>query len=526
MNCADVDDTLDARAAGLLESHRDRELTEHVDSCADCGARAQRLSRLEDALRRPSELQTQAALRVPPLRARLQAGLLTQRTARPARESRWKLLLVAASLTVCLLLLKFIVSPAEPARNPAGPRVQETATPPPPPKQDRAEPTLEMLVARLADERPEVRMEALLKLVDLGPSILPRLRTWPRPEDAEARGLLADAVRRLEVDESVPPFVGITLDASGSASDVLQEVAAKARLSKETFHFQNAGGDRAAVTLKDATLLQAIDEVCRNTFALSYKRERKPGDQSLTFVTAAFRERPTAYVRHYEVQVTDVRVPKPGEQSNVPCLDLEVTWSPGVRPCSMTRICDLVISDDQGRVLNERMFRRSEPQFFMIEFFREHPEIAAFRFPEEGTRSLTVRGRLEFRYPKERDAVVFSAPSAQKGTTIEVDGLKATLKDFKHSDRDISFEFETVEKPDPTTLQRISRADVEAVTESGERLSAGFNCGTMTRGNTSTWVFKMRSSRPEGVREIRIPYVRSFCTDRADFEIKGIPYPK
>jgi hypothetical protein len=162
----------------------------------------------------------------------------------------------------------------------------------------------------------------------------------------------------------------------------------------------------------------------------------------------------------------------------------------------------------------------------MIEFFREFPELAVFRFPEEGTRSLSVRGRLEFRYPKERDAVVFSAPSAQKGTTIEVDGLKVTLKEFKQNDRDVHLEFETVEKPDPTTLQRISRADVEAVTESGERLSAGFNCGTMTRGNTSTWVFKMRSVRPETVREIRIPYVRSFITDRADFEIKGIPYPK
>src|SRR5204862_3285650 len=42
-----------------------------------------------------------------------------------------------------------------------------------------------------------------------------------------------------------------------------------------------------------------------------------------------------------------------------------------VRPYSMTRICDLVISDDQGRVLNEGMWRGSA-QFFTIEFSREN----------------------------------------------------------------------------------------------------------------------------------------------------------
>ncbi len=525
MNCADMDDTLDARAAGLLEAPREQELTEHVDSCAACGARAQRLARLEDALRRRSDLQAQAALRVPQLRARVQAGLLTQGAARPARESRGKLLLVAASLTVCLLLLKFIVSPPEPGRNPAGPRVPEAPPQTEPPKQDRDD--VATLVARLADDQPEARSEALRKLVALGPSILPRLRAWPRLEGADARGLLADAIRRLEESETIPPFVGITLEADRKpARDVLLEIGAKAGIPKEQFTFMNSGGDAVSVSLKDATPLQAIDDVCRKAFSMSYRRDTALPHRGLLFLQAPFEERPTTYVRHYRVRAASVDVPAIREKGAVPVVRLEVSWSPQIQPFSMTRIQDLVVTDDQGRVLNEGMLRMGGPQFFVTDFTREHTDFAMFRFPQEGTRSLSARGYVEFRYPRERETLVFEAPGEGQGRTFTLDGMTLTLKNFKQKDRDILIEFETIDKPDPLTFGRLSRTDVEAVTASGERLSAGYNCSVESRGSTSLWHFRMKSSKAEAIKEIRVGHVKSFCTDRADFEIKGIPYPK
>jgi hypothetical protein len=232
MTCTQAGESLEARAVGLLDRDGARDVDLHLRGCAGCADLALRIASLEERLLEGDGLEREAATRVPPLRARLYSAIL----ASPSGEPRGKMLFAAAAVALCLFVLKGILWPSV---HPAAPAPETVASARPP-----QEPTIEDLVARLGDDRIEVRSDAMRRLIDLGPAILPRLRQVPVPKDVEARTLLSDTIRRLEELEAMVPFKSVTLNAhERSAKEVLLEVARQAGIPPTQFVFrEDAGG--------------------------------------------------------------------------------------------------------------------------------------------------------------------------------------------------------------------------------------------------------------------------------------------
>lgn len=422
--------------------------------------------------------------------------------------------------------------------------------------QDDPAKKIDEILSRLSDDSVEVRDGALKDLVALGPPALPLLQALLEKLEAEARGRVQEACRRIETAAALakvlPPLRKVALDAKDKPlKDVFDEIARQTGLALDP----SGGSFDGPVTLalKDATPLQALDAACRASKSTHYQilegdedrmmglRRRRgvapPTGARIALQSGGWTEYPAHYVRHYKVRVTQVQLNKVNAFDGVQKtghLSLDLQWPPDVKPDRILRFRLAELKDDQGRSL---LLKEDDDGGFALHRLRRGWGIGAqhsvqFKYPEAGAKAIaTLRGDAVVEFPKDVRTVSFEKPVEAKGKTLELEGLKLTLRDCKSDSQSHTVTLEMTGRlkgaeadPDHHGYP-ISWEEIEVIGESGERLSQGGMSGT-GNGTVYTWTLTYRGTKAEPLKEIRIRCVLTRHADEVKFELKDIPFPE
>jgi hypothetical protein len=421
--------------------------------------------------------------------------------------------------------------------------------------QDDLSKRVDDVLSRLNDDSVEVRDGALRDLVGLGPAALPLLQARLESLEGEARGRVQEACRRIETAAALakvlPPLRKVTLDLKERpVKEVLDEIARQSGLAIDPSTYTVDG--TTSLALQDATPLQALDALCRASKAMHYqiqesddegfglrrgKRGGPPPGARIVLQPGGWTDFPSAYVRHYRVQVQQVSLNKVNGFDGVQRtghVSLDLKWPPEVKPDRILRFRISELKDDQGRSLLEK--EDGDDQAFFRDRIRRGWGIGAqhslqFKYPEAGAKAIgLLRGEVVVEYPKEVRTVAFEKPAESKGKTLELDGLKLVLKDYRSDGKGHTAVLEMTGRLKSAGAEQdrhgypFSWEDVEAIGESGERLSPAGMSGS-GGNNQYTWTLNYRGSKTEAAQSIRITCVLTRHSDEMKFELKNIPFP-
>ena len=422
--------------------------------------------------------------------------------------------------------------------------------------QDALDRKVDEILLKLADDSIDARDAAVKALADLGPAALPVLKKRAEKLAGEARGRVEEAVKRIELREALsrnlPPLKKVTLDLKDvPARQALEEVARQTGL---TFDLSSCTADAAvSVRVKDATPLEAVDEVCRCSGQIGYqvmdedswgRKARAVRGPRIFFHNGTFPEYPATYVRHYRVRVTSVSLTRTntfaGHQAGGQ-MQVDVQWPPDVKPAGLKSFRMAEAKDDRGRPLLSAPEAAEETVFHRMRRHRGWDmsvnESVQIKYPEADAKAVALlKGTAVFSYPKENRTLTFETPLESRGKALDLYGLKIALKDYQDKGATHILELEVSgkyagpagETPEGSSFfdsLPFSHEDIEVVTNSGERLQ---NRGMSGRGDGKAYSYRltMQGSKAEGVKEIRIPCVLSYFEDEVKFELRDIALPK
>jgi hypothetical protein len=420
--------------------------------------------------------------------------------------------------------------------------------------QDDLSKRIDEVLSRLNDDAVEVRDAALKELVGLGPPALPLLQARLEKLEAETKGRVQEACRRIEAAAALarvlPPLRKVTLEAKDKPlKEVVEEIARQTGLPIDPGN----GSFETPVTLslKDALPLEALDAACQATKGALYqiideeghgmamfrrRRGAAPAGSRIALESGTWVPYPAQYVRHYKVRVTQVSLNKVNAFDDVRRtgqLSIDLQWPPDVKPDRMLRFRVSELKDEQGRSLLQK---EDEDDGMARERIRRGWGVGAqhsvqFKYPEAGAKKIGIlRGEAGVEFPKDVRTVVFEKPAETKGKIEEVDGLKITLKDCKLEGKNHTVVLEMTGRlrgaagdPDDGAYP-FSWEDVEVLTESGERPSHGGMSGG-GGGGQYTWTLNYRGNKAEALKEVRVRLVLTRHADEFKFELKDIPFP-
>jgi hypothetical protein len=427
------------------------------------------------------------------------------------------------------------------------------------PQEDLAK-KIDEIVPRLSDDSIDVRDRAVQALVDLGPEAIPLMKKRAAELGTETQGRLLEACGRIESRNTLarylPALQKVTLEWENKpARDAFDEIARRSGLAIDT---GNAGADGAVTfSLKDATPLEAVDEICRRaglTWRIAdddiFRGRRRAaiikGTPRLMIQDRKPAEYPAAYVRHYRVRVTQVSLTRTNtfqaSQSNAQ-MNLDIGWAPDVKPEGLLSFRITELKDDQGRSLlaDEADRFRGRLRGMRVRYrggdTSSYSQYLAFKFPEADAKRISVvKGTAVFSYPQEVKTIGFEKPAESQGKSIELNGLRITLKEYREKGAghsltlEMSGKYQGPRDPDAgddedSVNLPFSYEDVELVTEGGESLR---HQGMSGRGDgkTCTWQLDFEGEKAAAAKEIRIFCVLRRFSDEVAFEIKDIALPR
>lgn len=423
--------------------------------------------------------------------------------------------------------------------------------------QDGLESKIEAILQRLGADDIDAREGAGRDLSALGPEALPLLRRRAGTLEGEAKSRVEEACKRIERERKrsivLPPLRLVTLDVQERpAKEVLEAVAKQAGVEID---FGGVAPETpVTLSIKDAAPFRAFEEVCRKAGDLSFEPMQGKGETDveeegplaaelakparIVIQSAASPEYPSAYVRHYRVRVTQITVTRMmdfRQNRSSAHLQLDLQWLPGVSPLALSRFAVEEVVDDQGRSLlpekNEMnpMFARKMGRHFGMRTAGFPHTLTLPVPPADAKKIVTLRGTAAFSFPGDSRALVFEKP-LEGGKSLEMGGLKATLKDVRAADGTLTVTLEIAgrstlrandgEDPAPFTYD-----DVQPITESGKRLRSRGMSGRGD-GTSTTWTLRYALPAAETLKEIRIPCVLDRFEDEIKFEIRDIPLPR
>lgn len=416
------------------------------------------------------------------------------------------------------------------------------------------------LVQKLTDDSIDARDQAVRGLADLGTAVIPVLQKAMQKLEGEARGRVEEAIATIRsrdtLAQTLPPLKTVTLEhRNRPAREALEEIAKQAGVA--VVIAEEVAKEAVSVSLKEATVFEAVDAVCRAHGQLLLQKQldeqpfgfgggRPAAKSKLLVVAGAVVPFPTAYVRHYRIRVSEVGLTRvnnfQGTQSTG-SLEVGLEWESGVSPRSCIKFEITELRDDKGRSL---LPEKKEDDVRGVTLLNRGgwesstQESVEFKYPESDASKIAVlRGRFVLTYPKEVKTLVFEKPADAKGKALEIHGLKVTLDDYQLKGVEHSIKISTSGKytgpADPARREGDDNAfdshlpfsfdDVEPVTESGAILNRN-SVGGSGGDEGYTMMMTMTGEKAEALKEIRIPCVLVHHLDEIKFELKDIAFPK
>jgi hypothetical protein len=430
--------------------------------------------------------------------------------------------------------------------------------------QDALEKRIDEILARLGADDIDARETAAKDLVALGPDALPLLRKRGEALEGEARGRVDDACKRIELERKraavLPPLRLVTLEARDMpAKELLETIARQAGLAVE---FGGVAPETpVTLSLKDAPAFRALDEACRRIGDLSFEPSHDRGEDAdeddlppqlaaeaakgprIVFQGGLGPEFPTAVVRHYRLRATQVSVTRTvdfRQNRSHAHVQLDLQWMPGVKPLALTRFTVESAVDDQGRSLlkdkpegNAMAGRRFRRGHFGMRG-SAYPHTLSIPVPPADAKTIALlKGSAVVTYPSESTVLRFETPAQDKGRSVDLKGLKVTLKDYRVAEGSLHLTIELVGRYGgaqapagaPEENAPFAYDDIQVISDAGRRLRSHGMSG-VSDGTTTTWTLQYPLGAGDAVKEIRIPCVLARFEDEIAFELRDIPLPR
>jgi hypothetical protein len=411
---------------------------------------------------------------------------------------------------------------------------------------------------RLSDDSPQVREAAGTELSELGPDAVPLLRARLEGLDADRRGRVETALRRIEDRQKLarvlPPLRRATLDvADKPLREVIEEIGRQTGVPVDL----SGGTFDAPVTLalRGALPMEAFDEACAKAGGFSY-RVRRAGEEmgfnaggppadgggALYFQPAAGGLGPAAYAKWYRMKLTQITLTRTNNfqrDQATAAIQLEILWPPPLAPHSVSEFRLVEATDEKGRSLvppaadpNNRFAMGVGRNRYRNPWSGGSYHSINLAYPAaDATKIAVLKCSMTVVYPGDERAVLFENPSEARGESRELHGLKVTLKDCRSDGQDHVVQLEMSGRFSPPggavseSELPFNHDEVVVVSKSGARLRSNGMSGS-SDGKSHQWELRLRGNVAEPLKEIRIPVILAYHSDAATFELRDVPLPK
>lgn len=314
---------------------------------------------------------------------------------------------------------------------------------------------------------------------------------------------------------------------------------------------------KIALSLKDATPLQACDEICRKAKGVTYNvQELQAWDSKsgksvsqgvrIVFMNGIFRDAPASLVRHYKISVDNLALNRNTDFTRdrvEGSLVLRILWTPDV-PIEAIRLFRIEeIVDDQERSL----FTPETNQWSGVNKIQQQAgwfqaattTTFSFKFPEAGVKKLAcVKGTAVARFPSKVESVLFEIPADSADATKDVRGLSVKLKSFKVTGSSAQAVVEMGGKFEPPADPYLTKAPLDAwsarfpftghdfalVTDGGAKVKPA-SVSTSTTDKTTTYTISYTLPDKATARSIRCDVPVEYLYDELPFELRDVRLP-
>jgi hypothetical protein len=364
-------------------------------------------------------------------------------------------------------------------------------------------PGIDEAVRRLRDDSIDVRDRAAEELVDFGKAALPALQGLRSAPDPELRGRVLGILRSIEQQETLRkhyrkgPRIALSLD-QVPLSTALGEMARQAGDSWK--YAPEETGEAISLHLKDASVFEALEAICRASPSLTYTFE----EDALAFARKKRPSYPAVRSGEFQVWLDGFGFQQEYDFTGTPhhsfWLGVNVAWERGIAPVGLTQRI-LEVHDEKGNSL----LAGDRPQAFVRnEGLKGRTQRNSFFHPlppgTEGAQSLSlVKGQVVLVFPKAYEEVTLPldavSPSARLGDAT------VTLRNLRQIRTTWSFELIHTLSATPADMaqERISSVQVVLVDDLGaEHPATAAHRGTAYGGQTITLMQNATATLPAG----------------------------
>lgn len=389
------------------------------------------------------------------------------------------------------------------------------------------------LVDRLRDDDITVRERAAADLADYGPAAIAALEKLRASPDLELRSRISSVLRRIAENGVLAKHwrrgPRITLDfESAPVSRILQELARQAR-DTFTFDAEQLDPDRATVHVKEATVWEALESVCRAAPALTWEAE----GEGLTFTKKRRPFFPARRQDEFQVWLDGITFTRDCDFTGNPrstfTLGLVSAWEKGISPIAVEQRITEILDQDGGTVPIPDRFMyngtrldaprgrlRRDGVFVPLPLGAKQPKVFS-----------RVRGNATFFFPRTWDELSFDVQATPNPPAVDVQGMTIGVRNFKVSKEACSCELE-LRIPlgaGDALLDRVPSGEIALVDDQGA-LHRGRSVGRNQTSNGAFYILhdilQIPFPQSRTAEAVKLRFLKDTLEKRIPFEFSDI----
>lgn len=399
---------------------------------------------------------------------------------------------------------------------------------------DPDEEKVRRLIEALADSSIEARESAMQALIDLGEPAADALKKAAASEDSEVRErsecALVEIRRRSKLRslyrERKP--LGLQFE-NATVDEVVRDLSRKAGI-----RFQadaGVGREKISLSLADATLMQALDALCREARELDWTFT---GQDAVRLKSQPFLQRPSSYDGGFKVAVKRVEVYRCSnfrDSGGMLWLFLEAAAEPGIQTSGNPVFRVTQVVDETGNELTPSAEGASTPPplpggSIVARDFAGAMDSKPFAFTNLSrfARKLSrVRGKVSFCFALGATEIVLN--DIPQGSTATVGDLSVQANDSYNGSLQVMLT-RSGDVPAPAQLFNLAGITVTDTDGTEYHPSLSLDVQNFYRvGNSASFSVWFNRTSPMAVKSVRLTVVNDFYEKSVPFEFTNVTLP-
>jgi hypothetical protein len=390
------------------------------------------------------------------------------------------------------------------------------------------------LIESLSDPSIETRESAMQSLIELGEPALTALRKAATNEDSEVREraecALVEIRRRTKLRSLYRERKPFALRCEGTTVDeALREITQKTGVRFQTDN--GAGREKVSLDLSDATLMQALDTLCRESRELEWSFS---GQDQVRLKAQPFLPKPSSYDGGFKVAVKRVEVYRCSnfrDSNGMLWIFLEAISEPGIQISGTPVFRVTQVVDETGNELTSCADGSNVPPplpggSIVARDFAGTMDSRPFAFTNLSrfARKLSrVRGKVSFCFALGATDILLE--DLPQGSTSTVGDLSVQVNDSYNGSIQVMLT-RSGDLPAPAQLFNLAAVTVTDTDGTEYHPSLSLDVQNFYRvGNSASFSIWFNRTSPMAAKSVRLTVVNDFYEKSVPFEFTNVPLP-